>query len=766
MRIASDLHSMATRLFLLAGMVIIVNLLPFSSRRADAATFKAQDGLLKLANSHYEVAVSESSGAIAYILDKATGQKVSDGDDGNALWIATLAKGDPIAASAGQFSYSWDAPKTTLTLTYTGTADVTVKLVSSDGPWLKMQAEVTNHSGAVMTGFSFPNDLRFTGADVQDGLLPLMPGALIAPSFFVKGNSYINQYPGAMFADYLAIRSAVGKLALYSQKGSILQPVFLGFEHVAADSPSMKLTHRYKTWTADAGKWSSPSVVLRVGQDYPDSLLAYRADNGIDQYKSLSDKLGSAARAYFASPMYKLDLAVLKRSFVDLKSAVVDKIKIPGIVHLVALEPGGFDNNYPDFIPPDPKWGTTEQLTDFVKAIHAEGSLVVPYTNFSWWDTESATLKALPADTKIVDVIAKDKSGSMIIESYGPNAGFVMSLQHPFVKAKIAEQHQALKQTIGVDGIFEDQWGARNAPYDLNASGLTPLDPATAYFEAILQHYRDHAVNNLMTEDGVDMLAENGVGFMGTNYLWDMIGLRSATAPVTRYYPMAGMLFRDKMLFYQHDLAAQTWTKNKDMLRWNLAQGYSLSNAFFDDSVPGLNMDNPWLALVGVFQKYALANYADQLVTRFEPVSGNVWRTDFGSYEVISNWSTTDSFTAGPHTLPPGGVVTQAKDGSVTAGVFTAFNGNPLSSGDHYLVEVRSKTDIKVFQPVGPDTTIHVVLPTTATVEIAAYGYDGSLISKVSADETGADLSFNYATTVNGQAVGYYRIARQDGQAF
>src|SRR5262249_14184988 len=157
-------------------------------------------------------------------------------------------------------------------------------------------------------------------------------------------------------------------------------------------------------------------------------------------------------------------------------------------------------------------------------------------------------------------------------------------------------------------------------------------------------------------------------------------------------YPMAAMLLRDKVLLYQHDLAAETWTKNKDMLRWNLVQGYSLSNAFLDPTVNGINMDNSWLNLIGVFQKYALANYADELVSAYDDLGNNITRTTFSTYTVYSNWDSNNRYKVNGNTLPPGGVVTQANDGSVIAGVFTAYNGRPLSEGEHYLVEVRLPT--------------------------------------------------------------------------
>jgi hypothetical protein len=341
-----------------------------------------------------------------------------------------------------------------LTLSYPGAIPVTITISAADEHALKMQASITNSTGAEISGFSFPNDLRVTAADVQDALLPMMPGALLNASYFAKGVSYVNEYPGGMFADYLALRSTKGNLALYSQKGDILQPVLIGYERADKDSPFTKLTHRYRTWILDGNTWTSPQVVIRVGQGYKESALAYRTDNGIDQYKSLKTKLGSKAAAYFAAPMYKLDLAVLKLPFKDLKGAVVDKLKFPGIVHFVVLGRGGFDNQYPDFIPPDPKWGTTEEFADLVREIHAKNGLVIPYTNFSWWDNNGTTMTSLPADLPMTDIIAAGTGGAIIIEKYGPNAGFVMNLHHPFVKAKINEQHAALMKTIGVDGIF------------------------------------------------------------------------------------------------------------------------------------------------------------------------------------------------------------------------------------------------------------------------------------------------------------------------
>jgi hypothetical protein len=217
---------------------------------------------------------------------------------------------------------------------------------------------------------------------------------------------------------------------------------------------------------------------------------------------------------------------------------------------------------------------------------------------------------------------------------------------------------------------------------------------------------------------------------------------------------MVGMLLRDKVLLYQHDLAAETWTKNKQMLRWNLAQGYGLSNSFHDGD---LTIDNNrWLDLVGVFQKYALARYADELVVGYENVDGHITRTSFKTFVVTANWDKDNPYTLDGNTIAADGVQTRAKDGSVTAGVYTAYNGNPLSDGDHFLVEVRTAANVRLYQPVGEDTTVHLKWHDKATV--SAYRYDGTLIGAVDSTMKGDDVSFRVSSKINDQVVGYYEV--------
>jgi hypothetical protein len=713
-----------------------------------AATITVGDGLITVSSPRYAVAFRVADGSIARIIDAATGKVVSGGNA--SLWAATFEDDSKLAGSSTTFSYSVDSD--TLTLRYDGALTVTVTAASGEA--LTLQAEVVNHAGKAVRLFSFPGDLALTPGEVRDALLPLMPGALLNADFFRKGVTYTEQYPGAMFADYAGVRAESGALALYTRRGGVVQPVYLGF---VADANGAALRHNFKTWIKDGANWTSSAVVARVGEDYPATIAAYRAENGIDQYPSLRDKLGDQAAAYFAAPMYKLDLAALGLPFAQLKDAVIARLNLPGIIHFVAFQNGGHDNNYPDFIPPAPRWGSTEDFAGLVAALHDRGNLAIPYTNFSWWDNNGPALTSLPDGLALPDVVVTDAHGIPAFESYGPRSGFVVDPNSGFFRQKVAEQHDLLIHTVGMDGIFEDQWGARDVPYDFSPAAAD--HPDTAYFEGALAHFSEQAGNHLMVEQGVDALAENAVGFMGTNYLWDMLGYR-VTAAYTRYYPMAAMLLRDKVLLYQHNLAAQTWTKNKDMLRWNLAQGYSLSNAVFDETLPGLNMDNPWLNLIGVFQKYALASYADQRITAYDDLGGEVARTRFETYTVYANDSAAAPYTPDglDATLPPGGVLTIADDGSVMAGVFTRFGGQELSEGDHYLVVTRAANEVMVFQPVGSDTPLRLRVPGWAQVTVEACHYDGTAIAPVDTLRDGDAVTFEYAGVVNSEAVGYYRV--------
>ncbi|SDX80361.1 discoidin domain-containing protein [Paenibacillus sp. CF384] len=754
-----------TRLFLAAALLLVALLSLISLRKdlftSHAVSFKETGSLLVLANDSYEIGFQRATGGIAYIKDMGTGSKVMQGNRKGALWWAFLKDNSSInSLGAAKFDYEWKSGRSELLLHYGGKLAVDVTASFDESNRIALRAEVQNGTNDILQSFRFPYELKFAADSVVDGLLPMLPGVKLKPSFFTDNNAYEGQYPGVMFASYTALRTTGGNVALYdlsAEGDKAVVTTELGFKNQTDDAGKSAFVHQYNVWTESGASWQSPTVVLEIGGDYMDSIVSYRKLGGIDRFPSLDHKLGSAKAHTAELPLMKLDISALGTEKWDtLTSAYVDALPYNGMLHLVGFQTGGHDENYPDFLPADPKWGGEDALQAFIADAKAKGNQVVPYTNFSWWGVHSPTLAALPEGVKLEDIVVEQANGTLLKEDYGEHSGYVMNLNHPFVTKRIAEEHQKLIDA-GVDGIFEDQWGIRSAPFVAGEQHPENTDAWSAYFEGVQQYFAS-SKHRMYTEDGIDVLADNSIGFLGTNYLWDLLGYRKNTASYTDYYPLAGMLLRDKVLLYQHDLAAETMTDNKDMLRWNAAMGYNLSGDLYTGTT------NPWVSLIGVFQKYVLADYADALVQRYDLIDATTTRTDFGTHIVTANWDTQKPYTMDEQTtLTAGGFDIASVSKEVRAGSYARYNGYELDPGEHYLAEIREKKEIRVYQPIGSDTTLRIKpMKGWKHAHAAAYEADGKKIADIPVAEAGEWLMVDFIADMGGKMAAYVSITPTD----
>ena len=200
-------------------------------------------------------------------------------------------------------------------------------------------------------------------------------------------------------------------------------------------------------------------------------------------------------------------------------------------------------------------------------------------------------------------------------------------------------------------------------------------------------------------------------------------------------------------------------TVNKANLAWNLAYGYMLNYNL------GSGADNLFLQVDGAFQKYVLARYADENVTDFRNLEDKVTQTIFKTVTVTANWKDKDPYQIGGYTLPPSGFMVTDTNGTLTAGIFTAYNGAPLSAGEHYLIEERGQEDITIREPLGPPTNLNLrLLPawtSSDSIQASAYTKAGQFIATVPVTVTGQVINFNYQLQVVGQPVAYYKLTRK-----
>lgn len=727
--------------------------------------------IMVLGNAYYEIGFRKSNGAIAYITDKATGQHVTEGSRYECLWgayrdgVGYIGGCSYNATWPNRFNYSWSATTNSLSLNYTPDPETTrqataqVIVTASTSHWFDMRLQLQSNWGDVLDYVLFPSDVVFREADIQEALVPFLPGVVFEPAFFGQNRSYIAKYPGDLFADYVALSSVKGQIAIYSlyDQGPI-RPLFLGFNH--DDAYISDSTYYYHTFAAkvnNGDSWISPRVRIRISQSPVDTINAYRLDNGIDQFLSLSEKLEARYSQVVQSPLFKADAVQLGIPFSQY-SALLSHVPAPGILHTVAFQPRGFDENYPDFLPPASSWGTTADMAMMFEQAQAMHFLVMPYTNPTWWDDESPTLQNLPPTLTITDVVLFDNPSVPRYEYYGSHGGYVVSPYSPFVRQRLSQLILSMVYTIPSDVIFEDQIGARPWLFDHNTFSPSP----TAYSQGWLEHTRAYSNTLLMTEKGFDRLAETEVGFHGSLLLSERKGETVSLWGTGTWhpYPLAPLMMRDKVLFYQHDLAPETFTTDKATLSWNLAFGYMLSYDLVQSSYGG-GVNSQWINLVGDFQKYVISRYADERLTDFTKLQNKVTRTFFEHCAVIANWDESNSYNAGQYVLPPLGTMITKNDGSIVAGIFTTYNNMPLGNGEHYLIEERG-SNIVVRQPMGENTNLIIrLLPNwsmTDQIAVWAFAKNGQSIGSVPASITANGVTFSYQKQVAGQSVAYYMV--------
>lgn len=690
--------------------------------------------------------------------------------------------------------YAWSAISSQLTLTYTGDSGsryrvhAQVVITASPQSWLDMQMTVDNRWRYELDDVIFPSHLKLARADIREALVPTLPGVMLTEPFFGAGRSYIADYPN-LFADFQWVSSTQGRLGLYSlYDGVQIRPVSIGYFSFTDHLETVLLDYSFHARVPIGQTWRSPKVRLRVGQNLVSVIGDYRADNGLAAFPALRTRFGARYGQVVQSPILKLGMTdFLPRRFAEFPDLLAD-LPAPAILHLVSYWQYGFDENYPDLLPPDSRLGTTADFAAMVRTLQGRGFLTMPYSNPTWWDDESPTFGQLnPAN-----VVLYEAPGTPRYECYTHSAappacsvenarrnssfnlshpyemlhgGYAVSPWAPAVTARLRPQVAELTEQVPNDVLFQDQIGARS-----NYTDYGPFAPgATSYAQGWLEHTRNLSGKLLMTEGGFDRLAETEIGFNGGVLLDEITGeaIERWGDPGGWYvFPFATMLVRDKVLFYQHNLAPASMTASKQVLTWNASQGFMLTYNLTETAYGG-GLHSPWLDLVSAFQKHVLARYADARITGYERLSDKATRTMFDGFTVTANWDTVQPLTAGAHRLAPSGMLVASADGSLTAGVFTAYNGAALSPGDHYLIEERSASEIIVRQPMGEDTPL-LIRPLPAwtapqRVQVWAYSADGRPIQRVSATVGASGVGFTYRRQVGSQAVSYYRLAEFRG---
>jgi hypothetical protein len=714
-----------------------------STLMALAVSFTTPPGRLVIVAPAYRLQLDARSGRILQLSDPRKNPILHGGL--GCMWeLNPTHHGSDVRAcsftptGARRFSYAWTAATSTLTLRYTsaslGSVIVTLHAAPSS---FDLRLTLAN-KGPVRDEVRFPG-LAGDTRDVSDGFLPeVLPGVRLKPAYFSRVGNSVQIYPSRWaFADWLALNVGRDHVQMYTVNRGPIAPAELGFLHLAPRATCSGIAycviHQFETWIPHGATWTSPIVRIRVGDTTEQSLLAYRTENGIAAYPSLAQKLGGRLATLARAPLVKADLQRLV-PFSQWSSAL-QQLPSPILLHPVAYQPGGHDNGDPDFLPPDPRWGTTADFAAMVAQAHARGDLVMPYSNSSWWDPTSPTMQSAQAK----DVAVLDPHGVPVTVAYGEHTGIVVSPSAPFVRRRVAQQLEQWRTEMPADCVFFDQIGARPWLRDFNPAASNPLGYDDAWI-SLLAPYADRC---LMAEDGWDRLARDFVGFHGSLLMMEReLGLPDQFFGEGNWepFPLADFLFHDKVLMYEHDLFDGTLATDGEVLTWNMAFGLVSS---FEWTLG--DEHDPWLALAARLQQDFGPHYAGVPISRYTVLALGVARSVFGDLTVLSN--------LGPATydgIPTNGFRATTADGSLVAG---AYDGLPFTPGVHWLIEERDASGLTVRQPVGPDTSV-----TVPGAQVVALAEDGSVIRAVPGTVSGANVTFDYNRMLDDVAVSAYRV--------
>ena len=620
---------------------------------------------------------------------------------------------------------------------------------------------LTNHTGATLTAIEFPNRLQMGDLSIEGLYVPYyLPGVKLIRSYFEHPRDFTFTYPSARsFADFRAVDVNSSHLACYIVNPSgRIAPATWGLQNKAGKA---FLFHKFQTCIRNGATYDSPLVRFRIGQTVDRAVLAYKSENGVSAYPSISQKLGASFDEVARAPLIKMDFhwiaAAPGASFKSI-AARLDMLTAPTLLHPVAYWPVAFDRNYPDFLPPDPAFGTVQDFAVFVRAARAHGMFVMPYTNPTWWDPESPTLKALgPARFG-----ALNRAGNIITENYGPNAGFVVSPDAPATQKRLDEMMRRWSRDVPVDFIFQDQIGSRPWLRDFNPNAPDPLHYADAWLAFTA---RDRS-RRLMTEDGWDRLAETEVAFAGSaltgstsfdpvNVRWgrESRANRQFGPGVWEPYPLGTFLLHDKVLMYHHDLDPGPMDAGPEVLTWNALFGIIAGYIWPE----GYSYQHPdWPSIASAFQHFVLARLAGETLISYDRLANDVYRSRFGHLTIVANWNAREPYELDGFSIAPSGCLIRSDDASIAAGIFlNEFNRAPLSPGPHYLIVERSSSAVTVRQPSGLDTDVTFSVSNAASTA-RAIDSKGQLIANVPVHVNAGQCWFRYAAFVAGTRVDAY----------
>lgn len=500
----------------------------------------------------------------------------------------------------------------------------------------------------------FAEDLEAIRAYVRRGGIWWESGVRCFNTLFRK-NYYAEydreaRYPSAA-ADFACAEYVDGSIALFGVQPTMRFP----YDRERAAIPKSydlrgseggaQFTHHWVTWVDGKSKklWNSTPYRIMFSCKTPrEGLVAYEAT--LELNKKLEDKV----KPEILERLKRAMLICAWYENVEDNIRAFKKMPPNNIAHFIGALASRFDANYPEHLPPDPKWGTLEDLRRMVEEGHKLGHLVMPYTNTTWWlPHEKGALS--PSQQKWKgrekEVMALTVSGTPAWRRGRTGVGWALNYYHPYVqKASLNVTEQFA--SYGCDMIFMDEMGGHPWKYDFN-----PLEPwpATALDARISMCWDSSKVIPTATEEGHDRLLNfNTMNCGGTwktfpnNQFETQRYVHQYRPQDWQFWPTFIFLGHDKAIFTVHDLLVRY--AGFEEISLALSLGYKMKD-FIGKSSPERRS---WMLWLDSIQKTVAKEYEGKSLLEFIypfeeaglPYSNRVVYSEFdGNVRMVCNHS-------------------------------------------------------------------------------------------------------------------------------
>lgn len=713
------------------------------------------DSIIINNGTSYELAFLKSNGTFLYLRALPGGDTLIHEQ---LLWEVAFRENEPRNSHyynviyPNRFEYSWNDTSHILSMHFipdpldTKRIEALVTIDVNSGTWFDMQISITNEFNDNIITVSFPCELPVMLGDEDEVILPAAhPGILVKEPFFTNTENYFYYYPDVFHADYISVYSSGNYFSLYTLRDSVeILNTEIGLRYVeGSPEANYTLPHSYRPYIKTDSTWTSPLTRCRVNEPPLATLEACRKDNGIERFPSLKSKLGPTFEHVSQSVNYTYPFTQ-NPPFCTFQNfaSYMTRYPSPGIVLLSMYYTGGFHGHHPDYLPPDPQTGTTEEFKTMVEELREINMLSMPFTLPVWWHEHSPTLEAYGIGN--ISEIARIKhTGDPAYHGYYSSwledpwdYGYYMSPASPFVKERYKQIHTDIFESYGCDFIYEDVLGCPGGVFDFNASASSPSDFLDNWFELS----REESHYPILAENAFDRMAEFLVGSMASH------------AQGFQIYPTAPLLYNDKMMTLNY------WnpTTRIDKLSYHLCYSYPMSMVVSD--YYGAN-EPFWIPIIHDFQVHVMSRILGKQMT-FYADSLNLREAVYEDMRI--RWNTDDQASAklDKHLVTANGVLVTSEEGDLTAGIFNSYNDAMLQSGEHFLIEKRGNDTIMVKHPGGDDTPVSIQIldtwPDTTHVQVRAELENG-LVTIPSSIKTDL-VQFELNRSVNGDSIQAYYI--------